>query len=254
MPLQYVPLLEIQRDLYRLPRDRNRFRTYLRTMMNDAGDDIAIPPLVAMNPMAREHVPQLVEAYLALDADQVAHQALAEIAPTTSKIEEDLRIGLVVLDDLHGGWTNRYAAEYKIRFATCRDNAKAKERGKFLLGALWSSEPPEAEMVRHAILLAAWQWVYRQQNGPPRTIREMLLQAGFCLAKTCTAAPAREAERLASTRARIAPHLDACDMPTAIACLYGDEAAESLGFACLGLEPRAGFELALHDSNDPRHL
>ena len=40
MHLEYVPLLKMQRDLYRLPRGMDRFHEYLRTMVNDQGDDL----------------------------------------------------------------------------------------------------------------------------------------------------------------------------------------------------------------------
>lgn len=33
MNLEYVPLLQVQRDLYKLPRGFERFREYLRTML-----------------------------------------------------------------------------------------------------------------------------------------------------------------------------------------------------------------------------
>jgi len=35
MELEFVPLLRIQRDLYRLPRGLERFREYLRTMVDE---------------------------------------------------------------------------------------------------------------------------------------------------------------------------------------------------------------------------
>ncbi len=40
MDLTYVPLLHVQRDLYRLPRGMERFRQYLRTMLNGAAYDM----------------------------------------------------------------------------------------------------------------------------------------------------------------------------------------------------------------------
>ena len=44
MQLDYVPLLQIQRDLYGIPRGMERFRTYLRTMINDDGTDLELRP------------------------------------------------------------------------------------------------------------------------------------------------------------------------------------------------------------------
>ena len=51
--------------------------------------------------------------------------------------------------------------------------------------------------------------------------------------------PAREA---------IAPHLDAKDQPTLMACLFGDKVADSLGYKPLGLSERAGLMLPLCDA------
>ena len=48
MNIDYVPLLQIQRDLYRLPRSQDRFRRYLRTLSPD-GNVVELPPLVFMN-------------------------------------------------------------------------------------------------------------------------------------------------------------------------------------------------------------
>ena len=59
--------------------------------------------------------------------------------------------------------------------------------------------------------------------------------------------PALNADEIAYTREVIAPHLDTKNYPTIMACLFGDEAAQALGYAPMGLSERAGFALALHD-------
>jgi hypothetical protein len=61
--------------------------------------------------------------------------------------------------------------------------------------------------------------------------------------------PVLDQEEIEYTREAIRLHLDARDMPTAITCLFGDVAARSLGFPCLGLSNRAGLALALHDAS-----
>lgn len=43
MDLEFVPLLQIQRDLYRMPRDMEGFRAYLRTMKGTSSDDLELP-------------------------------------------------------------------------------------------------------------------------------------------------------------------------------------------------------------------
>jgi hypothetical protein len=115
MHLEYVPLLQMQRNIYRLPRGMERFYEYLRKMVNDDGDDLKIPPLVGINPMAREHVPALLDEYLALDTDARAAQVVAEAAAALADVSGEFKVPLVILDDLKGGWTNRYAVEFAMR-------------------------------------------------------------------------------------------------------------------------------------------
>jgi len=96
--LTFVPLLRVQRDLYALPRGMERFRQYIRTMV---------------------------------DADTGAPGAFT--------------VGLVVSDDLKGGWTNRYASEFTHRI----EGAALTRRG-WLTALLWTSEPASAAAVRGA--------------------------------------------------------------------------------------------------------
>src|ERR1700741_4342261 len=106
MKLSFLPLLQIQRDLYAMPRGMERFREYIKTMTDAETGDLALP-IVAMNPMGKDHVPALIDEYLALGAEAIATEATAEaVALQTS--DREFRVALVVSDDLKGGWTNRW--------------------------------------------------------------------------------------------------------------------------------------------------
>src|SRR5262245_65445360 len=84
MNLEYIPFLRTQRELQGLPRNYDRFREYLRTMQNAYGDDGMLVPLLAANPMARDHVTVLLDALLAIDADRIGAAAAAEAAASAS--------------------------------------------------------------------------------------------------------------------------------------------------------------------------
>lgn len=60
MNLESVPLIPIMRELHRRPRNRERFREYLRTIFPDDDGDDQLLPLLAMNPMGREHVTEFL--------------------------------------------------------------------------------------------------------------------------------------------------------------------------------------------------
>jgi hypothetical protein len=243
MDLEFVPLLQLQRDLYRLPRGMERFRHYLRVMVNDTGDDLRLPPLVIMNPMGKDHVPALLDALLALDAEGVAARAVTEAAAGVADVPGDYKVGLVVADDAGGGWTNRYASEFSL----LSPGRTTRARG-WLAGVLWSSEPASEQAVREAVLTTVYRTAYRERHGPARTLRELMAQEGYVRAAAGCTRPALDADDLAYTREVIAPHLDAPDMRTAVECLYGDAAGRTLGFTPRGLSDRAGLALALHDA------
>jgi hypothetical protein len=224
--------------------------------MVDAGSGDLTLPLVAMNPMGKDHVPAHIDQYLALDAESIAARAVTEAAPlvlpqTPQQPEaapiagavDAFTVCLVVSDDLKGGWTNRYASEFTHRF----ESQAIAKRG-WLVALLWTSETPSTAAVRDAVRTSIHRAAYLQRHPPPTTLGEMLAQEGFAAARAGCTTPALDPEDLAYTRAVIAPHLTATDRGTAIACLFGDTAARALGYPPMGLTDRAGFALALHDA------
>jgi hypothetical protein len=255
MNLDYVPLIPVMRELHRLPRNMERFRQYLRTIFprDDQADQLL--PLLAMNPMGKDHVTALLDALLALDADGIGARATAEAAAALSDLPGDFKVGIVIADDLMGGWTNRYADEFTYRFGPdhLRGRTDAPRRPRWLkdfwiMAVLWSSEPATEEAVRLAVLTAAYRMAYVQQHGYPRTLREMLAQEGGVMTRAGCSGPVLDAEDIAYTREVLAPFLDVRDMRTCIECLFGDAPGWTLNFTPRGLSPWAGLALALHDA------
>jgi hypothetical protein len=243
MRLSLLPLLQIQRDLYAMPRGMERFREYIKTMTDPETGDLALP-LVAMNPMGKDHIPALIDEYLALGAEQIAADAIGSVHGGASAGRE-YKVGLVVSDDLKGGWTNRWASEFGYRI----EGGAILKRG-FITGILWTSEPASAAKVRDEVLTCIYRAEYLQTHPAPKTLRAMLDQEGHAMARAGCTTPALDADDLAYTRTVIEPHLDAHDRATVMACLFGDTAANALGYPPQGLTDRAGFALALHDARD----
>jgi hypothetical protein len=229
-----------------------RFRQYLRTISPD-GATLDLPSLVSMNPMAKEHVTALLDALLALDADGVAGRAVAEASPEVAEGPGEFKVTLVVVDDLKGGWTNRYAEEFTHRFGSgppAPPDFRLPRWTKhfWVNGILWSSEAATERAVREAVLTAIHRAAYVLRHGPARTLRAMLAQEGHIMARAGCAGPVLDEEDIAYTREVLAPFLDADDKRTAIECLFGDAAGSTLGFTPRGLSPWAGLALALHDA------
>jgi hypothetical protein len=193
-----------------------------------------------MNPMGKDHIPALIDEYIALGAEEIAEQAIASVNVNWKR---DYKVCLVVSDDLKGGWTNRWASEYGHRI----EGAAITKRG-WLTGILWTSEPASADRVREAVLTSIYRAEYLQTHAVPKTLGAMLDQEGYAMARAGCTAPSLDDEDLAYTRTVIAPHRQATDRATVMACLFGDSAANALGYPPQGLTDRAGLALALRDA------
>jgi hypothetical protein len=250
MKLEYIPLLQIQRDIYRTPRGMKRFEEYLEVLRSGLRDRLLPVPLIGINPMAREHVDALLDRLLELDADGIGARAAAEVAAQLPEVPAEFKLSVVVGDDAKGGGTNRYAYEMDLRFGppSFRGRTGPRKWPEWHSAFLWSSEAPSERAVREAVRAIAFRLAYGAANPPPVTIRDMLAQEGWVMARAGCEGPTLDTEDLAYTREALAPHLEASDLRTAIECLFGDAAARSLGFTPRGLSPWAGLALALHDA------
>lgn len=257
MKLDYVPLLRIQREIQGRPRGLDRFRHYLRTIWCCYESDFELIPLIFANPMARDHVTALLDELLALNADQIAAEAVAEADGLLAAVPGEVKAAVVVVDDLMGGWTNRYDYEFKIRLGpdgVPRGNHPAKplpprwSRFLWTIGILWSSERPTPQAVREAILMPAYRMAYLHAHGPARNLRQMLMQEGHVMAMAGCPGPQLDDDDIVYTRAVLEPYLDSTDKRTCMECLFGDPAGQTLGFTPRGLSQWAGLALALHDA------
>jgi len=239
MDLEFVPLLETQRDLYRTPRGFERFRSYLATMVDSDTGDIDLP-LVAMNPMAADHVPALLDTLIALDADAIAAAEVAKHGPQLETEPGRYKVCLVVADDARGAWTNRYATEFAHRF----EEVALYKRG-WIVGILWSSEPADLATVREEVAASIHRAAYIRRHGIATNLGTMIEQEGTAMARAGCRHPEIEEDDLRYTEHVIEPLFRATDRPTIMAGLFGDEGAKALGYPPLGLSHRAGLALAL---------
>jgi hypothetical protein len=238
MDIEFLPLLELQRDIYRQPAGAARFQTYLRELLNAEADDLALP-LVNMNPMGKPHCLKHIEDLLAIDADSRVAELCRAIAGEFPHRSDRIRVGLCLVDDLHGGWTNRADVELQHRF----QETYFYDKG-WVIGYLWTSEPVAIDAVEREIRSVVHRYAIIRDHGPALTLQAMIEQEARVYRNAGITGPILDDEELAYTRHILEPHLCATDKRTCIECLFGDVAAESLGFTKRGLAPDAGLALA----------
>ncbi|MBK6938627.1 MAG: hypothetical protein IPH13_00260 [Planctomycetes bacterium] len=238
MTVDYVPLLDVARNLYRMPLGQARFQEYLRVLRTDDRSYVRYPPLVSMNPMAKEHVLACIDAYRALDADAIA-RATIEASCSSGAFAPSSRsfsLGFGVVDDVQGGWTNRAAVEHDACFAF-----GVSFKAGWISVLLWASELPHPATVRDVVALAIARTAYVERHGMPETLRAKIAQERTVHVITGVAVPTLDVQTADRMRRAVEPHLDATDMRTAIECLAGDEAAASLGFTPRGIPRHAAW-------------
>lgn len=242
LAVTYMPVLTILRELYQKPRTMARFRDYL-ALLTGGTNDVVLPIGIA-NPMAKQQAVARLDELIALGADEIGAAAAAEAARRLAAVDlaVEIKAALVLADDVGGGWTNRYTTEAMVRFP-----GRGALRRPFATALVWTSASSTAEQLREEVLAAIYRVAHQHRYGLPRSLRDMLTQEGRA-GVFSGAAQTLQPRELEAARAIIASVGDEPAYPTAFACLYGDDAAQQLGYAPLGLPARAGFEVALAEA------
>jgi hypothetical protein len=244
MEIEFTPMLQIQRNLYAMPRGIDRFRAYLREMIDPEVEDLRLP-LVHMNPMGKDHLPALLDAMLAMQAEEAAMLAARESAAEFPDVPGAFKFGLVLVDDVAGGWTNRYAVDFGYRF----ENDRLYDRG-WQIALVWASDTPSIPRIQATAKTAIYRLGYIKRHGRATKLRERAAQEGWAMAHAGCTEPRFEPDELDYTRQAIEPHWQSDEMSTTIACLFGDAAARTLGMTPRGLSADAGLAVALHDAKE----
>jgi len=241
MQFEVLPLLEIMLDFYQKPRNRGRFEDYLRLLYNKDKNQLLLP-LPLFNPMAKDHVIDKLGALKQLDLENLMGQAVQEVNTELKRLKlppQSIRFAFSLADDLRGGWTNRYSTDYGNTF-----QAKGLLNRKFWTCIFWTSEHYDQQLLQHRIRQNLWRCVYQIQHHFPNTLFEHLAQEAFVQSKIPGAVWEGDSARYALVLDFIKTHRENTDLPKLITFFYGDVAAESLGYAPLGIPKNTGFQLA----------
>lgn len=234
MTLRHHALLQIQRDLFDIPLGRDRFDAYIN-LLRDASGEMRYP-LSALNPMGHDHNRDCLDHYIGLGLDEGAGGLVNQVETTGL---EGFSTCFVLADDARGQWTNRWAADFSHRF-----ESKPMLRRNWIVALLWTSEPLHLESALDALRVAIHRAEYITGHGYAVTLGEILAQEGYAQRKAGLMECGLSEDEQAYTREILEPILDSEAQDVKMAVLYGDEAANTLGYAPIGLSHRAGLEIA----------
>lgn len=241
MPFKLLPLLERMESFYELPRDRQRFDTYLDMLIGPDRQDIVLP-IASFNPMGKGLVLEKIKELRALEAEGLIASAIENVNANWAALTNDIyTVALNLVDDIGGAWSNKYTTDYTSKF----DHGGMVKR-HFCLPVFFTSEAYHSEL----ILQRAQEYLYRTIHwlhlGKPETLQQHLDQEIFVQRQLGLSKP----NTMGVEEARIMEDLLAkhgagnTDYNTIFNFFYGDAACELLNYPSYGVPVMAGFRFA----------
>lgn len=224
--LHYLKLLQTQRELLDIPRGLERFQEYLKKMLKDGE---MVVPISGFNPMSKEHVAQTLDVLLEMDAESIGEGIARECFKRLDFGKTEWNMGLVLSDDLMGGWTNRPSIEVE-RWT----NPKKVAWRSFLPLTLWVTDAIDKEALENRLMRQIFEAHSVLMKPPPRDLEGVLRlrrdsmvfsQGGKALPQTPNGKTLLE---------RFRPYFGSTQTGILIACLFGDKEAARLGHPELG--------------------
>lgn len=241
MQFSLMPLLEDMLQLYQIAPGPQRFAAYLALLHGDSQDDL-VRPIGGYNPMAKPHVAAQIADLQALGAEALASAALDRVNKAWAHLHphRHLQMGLVLADDLKGGWTFRHTTDYDSTF-----RLNALETRDLAATYLWTSEGYSAAQLQHQVAAYALRTVHWLDHPKPATLAEHIAQEQF-VARHNPFSPILEPLAQPDLVAEIIETFgESADYLLILNVLYGDAAVEAIGHPAQGIaEPLAGYRWA----------
>lgn len=234
-----MPLLERMEQFYNLPRDRQRFETYLEMMLDDKRQDLELP-IAAFNPMGKDLVLAKIRELRQIGAEEILAEAIASVNANVIP-DSEIRVAINLVDDLGGAWSNRYSTDYTSKFAF----APTLKRN-FCLPFFFTGEAYTSESIRRNVSEYMFRSIYVLQHGSPETLQGHLDQEVFVAQQL----QAKEASSLTELELELvknhaSEHADSTDYNLIFNFFYGDRAGEALGYQAYGMPEQGGFYYAI---------
>ena len=247
MTFELLPTIDIMLDLYQKPRNFDRFNQYLNILLDEKGE--VTLPVSGFNPMAREHAIQKLTELKELNAEKIIAETIKEVHTrfASHPNQNIFKISLNLLDDMKGGWTNRYTSDYHSKFKL---NAYVT-RG-FCITIFWTSEQYTEDLIKERTMQSALRTIYWLTNPKPKILKDHIDQEKYVSMHIGREACKKQTIDFTTTDRFYKQHRDSDNYHILFNFLYGDAASKSLEFPCFAaLEKMAGYEYANFLNDEP---
>ena len=230
--IQIIPTLHAMAAVYRLPREGGagspRFKRYLEEVGR-------LNLLAAYNPMAGPHALETTEQLIAVGAEAVALDAAHEAASLCSYPDP---IVLAVVLCAPGAWTSRLTTEIEHR------TTRRPPPGSGMV-LLWTRETPTAEQIRREAIAEAVRVMAVALRERRESVASVLEREGmaYALGGNPYGPVTDQDEHAVGDAVEVLGTSETLGDMTAV--LYGDAAAEAMGWSPAGVAEHGGYRWAI---------
>ena len=224
-------------EIYRIPIGQERFRAYINILNGGDKGKLAVP-IGGYNPMAKEVVLERLLKMKNLGAEEIAEEALFEINKKLENSEKVIKVGLNLVDDLGGAWSNFYQTKYESIF-----KFNGVFNYDFCAPYFWMSEEITEELIRERTKAYVWRTVFWLYYAKPTNLISHLNQEIF----VCVNMESAEDEiptEIEHLKLYYQIHEQSTDFSRIFNFFYGDEASTSINHPTFGIGEKNGFDLA----------
>lgn len=247
MKFELLKVLDKILDLYKLPRNKERFDKYLY-LLQGANKDEMILPIAAFNPMGKELALNKVEALLAIDAEALVGKYLKQINSELKGSDERVfKVAVNLIDDVEGSWSNYAVTDYKNKF-----EFDGLIKRNFCTPIFWTSESVSEEKITQRTKEYLHRTMYWIDKGRPERLFDCFEQEVYVNMACENQFIKSELLDIKLIEHYYHQHSNSTDYNLNLNFFYGDEETKELNFPSYGIPKNGGFDFAKYIADKRR--
>ena len=239
MKFELVNILQKISELYKLPKTKERFDKYLFILQGNTKDELLLP-IAGFNPMGNELATNQLEQLIQLNAEDIAGDEILKINSTLNTNDNrTIQVGLNLVDDVEGSWSNYYTTDYKSKF-----EIESLLKRNFCTPHFWTNEILTEEIIRQRVRAYIYRTLFWIKNKKPETLADCLEQEIYVQTHSSNNTNSFEEHNFSEIEKFYQKHFKSADYNLKFNFFYGDQASKQLEYSQYGIKEKDGFEYA----------
>jgi len=198
-------------------------------------------PIAGFNPMANDFAKAKLEYLINIAAEEIAQDELEKIN-RKYKLDNnlDIKVGLNLVDDVGGMWSNHFVTDYKSKF-----EFDSILKRSFCTPHFWTSENVTKEIIVRRVKEYVFRSMFCISNSNSESLGALFAQELFVQQQMDDRCSDFKPEDYVEIRDVYQKNKNSTDYNLIFNFFYGDSASEGLGYPQFGVKGKDGFEYTI---------